>query len=136
MPGYANGGNIPEKYLDNVKERLTVRIAMSRESGFVTAQQLMADQEDRLAGGLEVIYQTGRSYIWYLEFMTQNGCRKFIEGGPVRGTGYIGAVQGLCEQRTIIKVHWVPFYVRLSFLGNWFSDGIGNGFKPQRGALS
>ena len=89
MPGYANGGNIPEKYLDNENERLTVKITMSRESGFVTAQKLMADQEDRLAGGLEVIYQTGRSYIWYLEFMSENGRKKFIDGGPVRGTYWL-----------------------------------------------
>ena len=123
MPGYANGGSIPDRYLDSEKERLTVKLTMSRGSSFVTAQQLLADIEGRLGGAqLEVIYQTGRSYIWFLEFSTENGCRCFIEGGPVRGEGYEAEVQGLCEQRTLIKVHWIPSYVRLSFLGNWFAD--------------
>ena len=89
---------------------------MSRESVFVTAQQLLADIEGRLGAALEVIYQTGRSYIWFLEFTTENACRCFIDGGPVRGEEYVGAVQGL------IKVHWLPSYVRLSFLGTWFAD--------------
>ena len=101
MPGYANGGSIPDRYLDSEKERLTVKLTMSRGSTFVTAQQLLADIEDRLWGRgaqLDVIYQTGRSDVWFLE------------------------LQGLCEQKTLIKVHWIPSYVRLSFLGNWFAD--------------
>ena len=89
-----DGGAIPDRYGNIDRASCTVKITIAKNSVFITEQQLMVDIQSRLKGKeVKTVFQTGRSYIWFFEFVMGSDCRTFIEEGTIYGEGYCAAVQ-------------------------------------------
>ena len=112
----------PREHHHSHQERHTAKVVLARGSEYISEQMLVADLHHRLKD-LDVhgIYQTGRSYIWYLEFEKEEHMREFIEIPIMVKEKYTASISAMCEQRTTVKVFWLPTYVRESFVRSFFA---------------
>ena len=95
---------------------------LARGSEFISEQVLVADLQGRLKGlDVHEIYQTGRSYIWYIEFTKEEDVKTFIQIPAMTRDNYTASIPALNEQRTTVKIFWLPTHVRESFVRSFLA---------------
>ena len=94
------------------QERHTAKVVLARGSEYILEQMLVADLHGRLKD-LDVhgIYQTGRSYIWYIEFNKEEDMRD----------NYTASMSAMDEQRTTVKIFWLPTYIKETFVRSFLA---------------
>ena len=79
----------PREHNNAHQDKYTAKVTISRGSGYISEQMLVADIQYRLKG-IDVfgIYQTGRNYVWFVEFNREEDMRSFIKVPGISGEKY------------------------------------------------
>ena len=112
----------PREHHHAHQERHTAKVVLARGYEYISKQMLVADIHGRLKD-LDVhgIYQTGKSYIWYIEFNKEEDMRTFIKVPAMVIDNYTASISALNEQRTTVKIFWLPTYIRESFVRSFLA---------------
>ena len=110
------------EYNDRDGSNSTAKIVLDKGSQYVTVQQLLADIRFRIKDKkILAMYQTGKNYIWFVEFNTEEQCHIFCNFTTIEGEGYRATISQMNLQATTIKIHWMPHFIRLSFYRMYFA---------------
>ena len=110
------------EYNDRDGSNSTAKIILDKGSQYVTGQQLLADIRYRVKDKkILALYQTGKNFIWFVEFNSEEQCQIFCNFTTIEGEGYRATVSQMNLQATTIKIHWMPHFIRLSFYRMYFA---------------
>ena len=114
-----NGGPIDAMYINTDSIRRTVKMEITSERRLKRADLL--GSLDKVPGldltSVTALYQKGEdSKVYYVELKTQDQTDCLVQAGRCTGSYFQAAVSPMSAQTVKIRIHWLPTYIRESFV--------------------
>jgi len=126
MTAMYNGGNIPNRYIDATMRERCIKIRVNGEFVFrKEIKNVLMTRLDIRQEEIEYIYKEERTREWFVVFRKQREVDRLAQMGEVKvRDSTILYCERLTQQKLVLRIHWLPAYVRYELLEVFFSDYV------------